>query len=83
MHYKDMSGTIKMDVSENPNTPAYQIAPYDYYVSDYFLAKSLQHVLRYADDEILYEVAIDESVKTFKVSKEVIKKHVQLITKKE
>lgn len=83
MHYKEILGPLKMDISYNPSTVAYQVEPYDYYVGDFFLAKSLKHVLSYVDDEILYEVALDEAQRAFKTSKELIKKHVHLITKKE
>jgi len=81
MFDKGYNHLIKMDISDKPNVPAYPILHYDYYVPDYFLAKSLHHVLKYTDDEILFEVALDEASKTFKVPKDEIVKHVKLIKK--
>lgn len=60
----------------------YQIVPYDYYVREYFLAKSLIHVVRYIEDEILFEVALWEALEHFKVHKRDILKHVNEIKKR-
>jgi len=57
----------------------YQILPHDYYVKDYFLAKSLLYVLRYMTDDILLKLAIDEAAQSYKIPKEDIIKHVQTI----
>lgn len=57
----------------------YQIAPYDYYVRDYFLAKSLLYVLSYKDDDILFHVAIDEAATKYKIERRKIVEHVQTI----
>lgn len=81
MFDKGYGNMIKMDISDNPNIPAYPVLHYDYYVPDYFLAKSLQHVLKYTDDDLLFEVALDEANKIFKVAKDEIVKHVKLIKK--
>lgn len=78
---KGYNNTIKMDVSDNPNAPEYPVLHYDYYVRDFFLAKSLQHVLKYVGDEVLFEVSLDEAHKAFKVSKDEILKHVRIIKK--
>lgn len=61
----------------------YQVEPYDYYVSDYFMVKSLQYVMKYkhgrqADPE-LYEIACNEMVKHNKVSLKDLEKHVHNI----
>jgi len=64
------------------NKNAYHIAPYDYYVHEYFLAKSLSYVLGYAKDDILFQVALDEASVKFKTSKADITKHVNLILKR-
>lgn len=57
----------------------YQIAPYDYYVKDYFLAKSLLYVLRYISDDILFQVAVDEAAVKYKIPRAEIIKHIQTI----
>jgi len=57
----------------------YQIAPYDYYVRDYFLAKSLLYVLSYKDDDILFHVATDEAATKYKIPRADIIKHIQTI----
>ena len=57
----------------------YQVAPYDYYVRDYFLAKSLLYVLSYKDDDILFSVAVDEAAQKYKIKRSDIIKHVQTI----
>lgn len=46
---------------------AYQVEPYDYYVKDYFLAKSLIYVLRYIHDDILFSIAVDEAALKCKI----------------
>lgn len=79
MFDKGYFNMIKMDTTHDENGIAYQIEPFDYYVKDFFLAKSLLYVLRYADDEILFEVALEEAAKAYKTSKELIKKHIQKI----
>lgn len=57
----------------------YQVSPYDYYVRDYFLAKSLLYVLSYKDDDILFHVAVDEAATKFKIKRADIIKHIQTI----
>lgn len=57
----------------------YQVAPYDYYVRDYFLAKSLLYVLSYKNDDILFHVAVDEAATKYKIKRADIVKHVQAI----
>jgi len=59
----------------------YQIVPYDYYVKEYFLAKSLAHVLRYIDDETCFKVALLEAMSYWKVKEQDILKHVNEIKK--
>lgn len=62
----------------------YQVEPYDYYVSDYFMLKSLQYVMKYKDDPQvadleLYEIACNEMVKHNKVSLKDLEEHVHNI----
>lgn len=57
----------------------YQVGAYDYYVKNFFLAKSLLYVLHYIDDDILLQVAIDEAAKLYKIKRADIVKHVQTI----
>jgi hypothetical protein len=60
----------------------YQIVPYDYYVREYFLAKSLMYVVAYIEDETLFEVALWEALEKFKVHKRDILKHVNEIKRR-
>jgi hypothetical protein len=60
-------------------TAEYQVAPYDYYVKDYFLAKSLIYVLRYINDDMLFTVAVDEAAIKCKIPRTDIIAHVEKI----
>lgn len=62
-----------------PGEGYYHIAPYDYYVKEYFLAKSLLYVLGYIDDDILFQVALEEASQRFKVSLAEIMVHINKI----
>ena len=57
----------------------YQIEPHNYYVKDYFLAKSLLYVLRYINDDILFHVAVDEAALKCKIPRTDIIEHVHKI----
>lgn len=57
----------------------YQVGTYDYYVKDFFLAKSLVYVLRYIDDDILFAVAVDEAALKCKIPRADIIVHVEKI----
>lgn len=57
----------------------YQIIPYNYYVKDFFLAKSLLYVLGYMSDDILFHVAIDEAASKYKIKRADIIDHIQNI----
>lgn len=57
----------------------YQIIPHDYYVKDYFLARSLIHVLPYIEDETCFKVALSEALTKWKVKERDILKHVNEI----
>lgn len=70
---------VQMPVKKPKTVLEYQVSPYDYYVKDYFLAKSLLYVLGYKDDSILFHVAVDEAALKFKIQRVEIIKHVQAI----
>ena len=57
----------------------YQVLPYDYYVKDFFLAKSLLYVLRYLKDDILLPIAIDEAAIKYKIPTQTIIDHIKCI----
>ena len=59
-----------------PTYLEYQITPLDYFVKEYFLAKSLIYVLPYIDDDILFEVALHEAIKKYRAKERDIRKHI-------
>ncbi len=65
-----------MDAS---NELYYQVQPHEYFVKDFFLAKSLLYVLHYVDDGILFDIALDEAASKYKIARDDIIKHVNNI----
>lgn len=59
----------------------YQVTPIDYYVKEYFLAKSLIYVLPYMYDDILFEVSIYEAQKKYRTNEQDIRMHIEAIKK--
>lgn len=66
-------------MESNNTITEYQVMPYDYFVRDYFLAKSLVYVLHYIKDDILFDVAVDEAASKYRITRDDIIKHVKTI----
>lgn len=72
--------TVEAELVRPSEVLSYQIWPHEYYVKDFFLAKSLMYVLRYMnDDEAVLQDAVLRAAEQYKVDKDLILEHIHKI----